>query len=74
MGLQGSHQCLLWLLAALLFQNVKNALVEERERLFTILQEVPFLEPYPSHANFILCSVTGSKSAKELKVKHLSPT
>ncbi|KAG0556805.1 hypothetical protein KC19_11G080400 [Ceratodon purpureus] len=48
-------------------ENVKNALVEERERMFAKLQEIPFLEPHPSHANFILCSVTGSKSAKELK-------
>lgn len=48
-------------------EDVKNALVEERERLFAKLQEIPFLEPYPSHANFILCSVTGSRSAKELK-------
>lgn len=67
----GSHQCSSWLWAVL-FQDVKNALVEERERLFAKLQEIPFLEPYPSHANFILCSVTGSRSAKELKVKTLN--
>ena len=31
--------------------------MEERERLFTVLQQFDFLEPYPSQANFILCSV-----------------
>lgn len=52
----------------LMLQTVKNALVKERDRLFLKLQEFPFLQPYPSHANFILCSVTGAKSAKQLKV------
>jgi histidinol-phosphate aminotransferase len=50
-------------------ETVKNALVKERDRLFLKLQEFPFLQPYPSHANFILCSVTGAKSAKQLKAK-----
>lgn len=49
-------------------QDVKEALVNERERLFVELKGISFLEPYPSHANFILCSVTGDKSAKQLKV------
>lgn len=31
--------------------------MEERERLFAVLQQFDFLEPYPSQANFILCSV-----------------
>ena len=31
--------------------------MEERERLFSVLQQFDFLEPYPSQANFILCSV-----------------
>jgi histidinol-phosphate aminotransferase len=52
-----------------MLQTVKNALVKERDRLFLKLQEFPFLQPYPSHANFILCSVTGAKSAKQLKAK-----
>ncbi len=38
-------------------ETVRNALVSERDRLFSLLKEVPFLEPYPSHANFILCKV-----------------
>lgn len=49
-------------------QDVKNALVEERERLFKFLQEVPFLTPFPSHSNFILCEVKSAMDAKKLKV------
>ena len=37
--------------------TVRNALVSERDRLFKLLQAVPFLQPYPSHANFILAKV-----------------
>ncbi|GAA0141295.1 transaminase [Lithospermum erythrorhizon] len=48
-------------------ENVKVALVEERERLFKLLKEVPFLNPYPSYSNFILCEVTLGKDAKKLK-------
>lgn len=45
------------------------ALVEERERLFKLLKEVPFLNPYPSHSNFILSEVTSGVDAKKLKVQ-----
>ncbi|GAQ81961.1 histidinol-phosphate aminotransferase [Klebsormidium nitens] len=48
-------------------EDVKNALVKERERLFGLLQDVPFLKPYPSAANFILCDVKETHSAKEIK-------
>ena len=41
--------------------QVRNALVSERERLFTKLREIPYLEPYPSHANFILAKVSPYK-------------
>jgi histidinol-phosphate aminotransferase len=41
-------------------------LVAERERLAGALGELPFLSPYPSHANFILCRVVG-RDAGELK-------
>lgn len=34
-------------------------LVAERERLYRALQEFPFLQPFPSHTNFILCRVLG---------------
>jgi histidinol-phosphate aminotransferase len=37
--------------------QVRNLLVEERGRLLEGLKKVPFLEPYPSHANFILAKV-----------------
>lgn len=49
-------------------QNVKNSLVQERERLFSLLKEVPYLNPYPSYSNFILCKVTSGKDPKKLKV------
>lgn len=34
-------------------------LVAERERLGRALQRFPFLQPFPSHTNFILCRVIG---------------
>ncbi|KAL1807522.1 hypothetical protein ACET3Z_024512 [Daucus carota] len=48
-------------------ETVKVALVQERERLFRKLKEVPFLNPYPSCSKFILCEVTSAKDAKKLK-------
>lgn len=48
-----------------LAQNVA-LLRGERERLYKGLYQVPYLRPYPSQANFILCQVIGS-SALELK-------
>lgn len=48
-------------------EKVKETLIQERERLFKLLKEVPFLNPYPSHSNFILCEVTSGKDAKKLK-------
>ena len=50
---------------AYLMENVRK-IVEERERLFAALAEVDFLEPVPSHANFLLCRVLG-RPAAELK-------
>jgi histidinol-phosphate aminotransferase len=35
------------------------ALVRERERLYRKLGRIPFLRPYPSQANFLLCRVEG---------------
>ncbi|KAL8240068.1 hypothetical protein R6Q59_013423 [Mikania micrantha] len=48
-------------------ENVKVALVQERERLYKLLKQVPFLNPYPSYSNFILCEVTNGRDAKKLK-------
>ena len=53
-------------------QNVKDALVKERGRLFELLKAVPFLRPFPSHSNFILCEVTSGFDAKKLKVHSFS--
>jgi histidinol-phosphate aminotransferase len=41
-----------------LMKNV-NLIVEERERMFGRLEAIPWLRPYPSAANFILCDVAG---------------
>jgi histidinol-phosphate aminotransferase len=43
--------------------TVREALVAERQRLVALLGEVPYLEPYPSAANFILCKVSGYSSS-----------
>ncbi|XVF29983.1 hypothetical protein REPUB_Repub16aG0018300 [Reevesia pubescens] len=48
-------------------EMVKEALVQERDRLFKLLKAVPFLNPYPSYSNFILCEVTSGMDAKKLK-------
>ncbi|KAK9071776.1 hypothetical protein SSX86_008205 [Deinandra increscens subsp. villosa] len=48
-------------------EKVKVALVQERERLYKLLKQVPFLNPYPSYSNFILCEVTNGRDAKKLK-------
>ena len=48
---------------AYLMENV-GKIVEERERLFAALEEVDFLEPVPSHANFLLCRVLGRPAAE----------
>lgn len=48
-------------------QRVRDALVGERERLFQGLAAIPFLEPNPSHANFVLCKVTDGRDASALK-------
>jgi histidinol-phosphate aminotransferase len=36
----------------------------ERERLYAGLQAVPYLKPYPTHSNFILCRVEGRDAAR----------
>lgn len=42
------------------------AIIAERERLSIAVDALPYLETYPSHANFILCRVHG-RSAAQLK-------
>jgi histidinol-phosphate aminotransferase len=41
-----------------LLANVRR-IVEERERIFSLLEKLPFLRPYPSAGNYILCEVRG---------------
>ncbi len=45
---------------------VIGLLKAERRRLYRALDAIPYLEPFPSQSNFILCSVVG-RSAAELK-------
>jgi histidinol-phosphate aminotransferase len=47
--------------------TVQN-LIGERQRLLAALQTIPYLEPYPTRANFILCQVVG-RDAAELKAR-----
>jgi histidinol-phosphate aminotransferase len=50
-----------------------HLLIYERERLYRELQAIPWLQPYPSQANFILCKVTGRDAAQlkaDLAQKH----
>ena len=47
-------------------QTTVDALIVERERLIVELARFPFLRPYPSQANFVLCRVVG-RDAKALK-------
>jgi histidinol-phosphate aminotransferase len=49
-------------------KKVVELLKSERTRLFNALKEIPFLKPYPTQSNFILCQVTG-RDAAELKTK-----
>mmetsp|Transcript_37467 Transcript_37467/g.94559 ORF Transcript_37467/g.94559 Transcript_37467/m.94559 type:complete len:397 (-) Transcript_37467:117-1307(-) len=51
--------------------EVRNKLVGERERLLAGLRAIPWLEPYPSHSNFILAKVHGrdAKGVKEALAK-----
>lgn len=48
-----------------LMKRVKTV-IDERERLYKSLQEIDWLKPYPSKANFILCLVLKG-SAKKLQ-------
>lgn len=43
-------------------------LKNERTRLFAALQEIPYLQPYPTQSNFVLCQVL-ERDAAELKAR-----
>lgn len=54
-------------------QSIVEKIRGERDRLYRALQDVPYLSPYPSSANFILCGVEnfrveGSGDAAALKL------
>jgi histidinol-phosphate aminotransferase len=44
-----------------------DRIVAERERFIASLAEIPYLRPYPSHSNFVLCRVVG-RDAQALKL------
>jgi histidinol-phosphate aminotransferase len=48
--------------------DVVERLKIERSRLFDALRDIPYLRPYPTQSNFILCRVV-DKDAAELKSK-----
>lgn len=48
-------------------QQTGRLLITERQRLFDLLRSVPYLHPYTSQANFILCRVEGH-DARQLKL------
>ena len=48
--------------------KVVELIKNERERLIQLLQETPYLKPYPTKSNFILCKVIG-RDAAELKAR-----
>jgi histidinol-phosphate aminotransferase len=43
---------------------VGEKIIQERRRLLAMLQAVPWLEPYPSQANFILCRMVGGDALR----------
>jgi len=48
--------------------KVVELLKSERAKLLTALQDIPYLKPYPTQSNFILCQVIG-RDAAELKAQ-----
>ncbi|NHZ72724.1 MAG: aminotransferase class I/II-fold pyridoxal phosphate-dependent enzyme, partial [Aquificales bacterium] len=48
-------------------QEKMQALVAEQQRLNRELAQIPYLQPYPSQSNFILCRVL-DRDAKQLKL------
>jgi len=44
----------------------RDRIVTERERFSSFLKNIPWLDPYPSQANFVLCKVIG-RNALDIK-------
>ena len=51
-----------------------NKIITERERLFTKLKELGWLKPYPSRANFILCSLYRDSEPTPSVISRLVPS
>jgi histidinol-phosphate aminotransferase len=49
-------------------KKIVELLKAERARLLSGLREIPYLKPYPTQSNFVLCKVHG-RDAGELKTK-----
>jgi histidinol-phosphate aminotransferase len=49
-------------------ENVTHQIIKERERLLRELEKIPWLSPYTSQANFILCKIIG-KDAGMIKAE-----
>jgi histidinol-phosphate aminotransferase len=59
----GSTAAILSLQHADALNAVGKRLLAERERLFEGLRNIPYLHPYPTQANFILCRVAGREAS-----------
>eukprot|EP00181_Compsopogon_caeruleus_P004490 CAMPEP_0184683974 /NCGR_PEP_ID=MMETSP0312-20130426/13392_1 /TAXON_ID=31354 /ORGANISM="Compsopogon coeruleus, Strain SAG 36.94" /LENGTH=412 /DNA_ID=CAMNT_0027136739 /DNA_START=1 /DNA_END=1239 /DNA_ORIENTATION=+ len=44
-----------------------DQLIAQRARLYQKLQSIPFLSPYPSHSNFVLCKVENGRTASSIR-------
>jgi len=49
-------------------KKVVDVLKTERERLYEELHDIPYLKPYPTRSNFILCRVV-DRDASQLKTE-----
>lgn len=47
-------------------QSIGSKIIAERKRLYKMLDDIPWLQPYPSQANFVLCKVV-EKDANQVK-------
>lgn len=53
------------------YQEACKKIIAERERFRSLLSAVPFLEVIPSQANYFMCRLTGSFTARDLAVRLL---
>lgn len=60
----GSQAAIASLADSAYLTGIVSTLVAERERLLVGLRQIPYLLPYPTHANFILCQVIGQDAAQ----------